>query len=180
MGNDAAGTKRGRRMTWLWITLGVVAVVGGLPPAVGAFVSRTHSATVARAYPRPPQEVWDTITDFEAMPDWRQGVKRVEILEPVDGKRRIREHTGFGPMTYAIEAEESPRRLVLGIADEGQGFGGTWTYEIQPAGEGAELRITEDGFIDNLYFRSLARFVFGYERTMRGYHDSLRGRLASD
>ena len=160
-------------MIWLWISLGALALIVGLPLLIGSFVSREHSASVARSYRQTPEEIWAAITGFDTMAEWRKGVSQVEILEPLNGKRMIREHTGFGPMTYAIETEEPARRLVLRIADTDKGFGGTWTYEIRSTDDGSELKITEDGFIDNLFFRFMARFVFGYERTMRSYHESL-------
>ena len=63
--------------------------------------------------------------------------------------------------------------MVLRIADTDKGFGGTWTYEIRRTEGGSELQITEDGFIDNLFFRFMARFIFGYDKTMRTYQESL-------
>lgn len=166
-----------RRMIWLWIALGVVGLVVGLPLLIGSFVSRTHVASVERDYGVSPEEVWAAITGFETMGQWRDGVSRVEELEPVDGLRTIREHTKFGPMTYAIEVEDAPKKLVLRIADTDKGFGGTWTFAVQPKGNGASLKITEDGFVDNLFFRFMARFIFGYDKTMSVYQDSLRRKL---
>jgi hypothetical protein len=39
--------------------------------------------------------------------------------------------------------------------------------------DGTELAITEDGEIYNVWFRALARFVFGHTSTMDGYLLSL-------
>jgi uncharacterized protein YndB with AHSA1/START domain len=164
-------------MTWLWIALGVLVLVVGLPLLIGACIPREHRASITRRYDSGPEEIWKAITGFEAMGEWREGVSEVVELEPVNGQRRIREHTRFGPMTYAIEAEEPPRRLVLRIADTDKGFGGTWTFEVRGKDGGSELQITEDGFVDNLFFRFMARFVFGYEKTLTVYQDSLRRKL---
>lgn len=165
-------------MTWLWIALGTLLGLVLLVLAIGAMIDRTHVATVQETYQASPGEIWSTITAFERMPDWRSGMKRVETLEPLDGLRRIREHSGFGPMTYLVDEEVPSQKLVLRIADQDQGFGGTWTYQIRKVDGGTELSITEDGFIDNVLFRFLAHFVFGYEGTMRRYHADLAKRLA--
>lgn len=164
-------------MTWLWIVLGVLLGLVALVLGIGALIQRGHMATVKQEYEVSPEEVWAAITDFEHMPEWRAGLNRIEVLDPVDGRKRIREHSKFGPMTYVVEEETAPSKLVLRIADEDKGFGGTWTYEISEASRGSELQITEDGFVDNLFFRFMARFIFGYEATMRSYHASLRARL---
>lgn len=164
-------------MTWLWITLGTLLGLVLVVLAIGAMIDRKHVASVGQTYPASPDEVWSAITAFERMPEWRPGVKRVECLEPLGGLRRIREHTGFGPMTYVVDQEIPSQKLVLRIADENQGFGGTWTYQIRKVEGGTELSITEDGFIDRLLFRFMARFIFGYDSTMRRYHAALHKKL---
>jgi hypothetical protein len=56
------------------------------------------------------------------------------------------------------------------MADRGLPFGGTWTFEIAPAGGGgSDLRIREDGQIYNVLFRFMARFFFGYTASIEGY-----------
>ena len=78
---------------------------------------------------------------------------------------------------YAVERVDPPRELVLRIADERLPYGGTWTFRLSPAGDGgSDLAITEDGFIENLAFRTMARFVFGYEATMNGFLTDLEAR----
>jgi hypothetical protein len=70
-------------------------------------------------------------------------------------------------MTIAIEVDEPPRRLVTRIeSPPGAAFGGSWTYEIVPVPDGSRVTLTERGWIANRVFRSLARFVFGYYRTL--------------
>ena len=49
-------------------------------------------------------------------------------------------------------------------------FGGTWTYDVQPASDGrTKLQITEDGEVYNPIFRFVSRFFIGYEGTLRQY-----------
>jgi hypothetical protein len=72
---------------------------------------------------------------------------------------------------------EPPRRLVTRIADPDLPFGGTWTFELTPAGSGTSLTITERGQIRHPIFRAVARFVLGYGATMETFLDELRARI---
>jgi len=159
------------------IVLAVVVVAILAVVVVGLFLPRDHVATRTALFDAKPVDVWRVVTDFEKGPEWRTGLKSVEILEPVGGRRRYREVSGFGPVTYIVEEERPPTRLVGRIADEDQGFGGSWTWEIAPEGEKTRVTITERGFISNPVFRFLARFVFGYGKTMETYLRDLRRRL---
>ena len=89
------------------------------------------------------------------------------------------EESQSGKITFAVERMERPRVLVTRIANRDLPFGGTWTYEIKPEGNGSRLTITEDGEIYNPLFRFMARFVLGYEATMRAYVASLEKRLSA-
>lgn len=166
----------GTCVPWLWIVAGLVLLIA-VPVAIGAALPREHVASVARVHGADPAIVWRTLTDYERMPQWRPGLRRIELLESPDGKRRIREHSRFGPLAYDVELEEPPRRLVGRIVDEGQGFGGTWTYELAPVPGGTELRITERGEIHSPLFRFLARFVFGHDATLQAFQQALARRL---
>ena len=69
---------------------------------------------------------------------------------------------------YELVEDRAPSRRVTRIADKNLPFGGTWTYEITPAAEGSELRITEDGEVYNVIFRFMAKYVFGYTGSIEG------------
>ena len=68
---------------------------------------------------------------------------------------------------------------MLRIVTAGSPFGGTWTYRIDPDadGGGAWLQITENGEVYNVFFRALARFVFGHAGTLEGYLRALGGKF---
>jgi hypothetical protein len=60
---------------------------------------------------------------------------------------------------------------------EDQGFGGTWTYELAPDGDRTRVTITENGWVDNVVFRFLAKYVFGHDATQNQYLSSLEARF---
>src|SRR5262245_49966733 len=164
-------------MKWNIIQIGGIAVLVSLVALIGARLPRSHQASVEQTLTAAPEAVWQTITDIDAFPSWREGVKRVQRLPDRDGRPVWVEEGRSGKMTLAVERLEAPRLLVGRIADPGLPFGGTWTYEITPAPGGSHLRITEDGEIYNPTSRFMARFVFGYEGTIHSYMASLQKRL---
>ncbi len=160
----------------LILALALVVLVA-LLVVVGLFLPRDHVASRSAVYDAPPERIWAVLADPAKAPEWRTGLKSVEALAPLDGKRRYREVTGFGAVTYLVEEERAPARLVGRIADEGLGYGGSWTWELAREGDRTRVTITERGFVTNPVFRVLARFVFGYEKTMAVYLEDLGRRL---
>jgi uncharacterized protein YndB with AHSA1/START domain len=132
-----------------------------------------HTVTRVGRYHQPPEAVWSAITNIEAMPNWRDGVKSVKRLPDHDGLPSWVEMTGAGAIPLETVASQAPVKLVVRIADPKLPFGGTWTYVISGTPEGSELRVTEDGEVSNLIFRFMSRFVFGYSATIEGYLKSL-------
>jgi hypothetical protein len=165
-------------MKWIVIVAAVFVIIVCVTLAVGWLLPVQHVASRRATFGVPPEIVWKLITDVEGFPEWRD-VKRVERLPDRDGKPVWVEESRTGKLTLAIERIEPPRLLVGRIADPSLPFGGTWTYEITPTPEGSALRITENGEIYNPIFRVMARFVFGYEGTIRSYLEAVGKRLQS-
>lgn len=165
-------------MKWILLGLTSLAVVPTLAAFIGSRLPRSHRASVARRFPVAADVIWAAITDVDAFPSWREGVKRVQRLPDRNGLPVWIEEGRSGKMTLAIERMERPRILVGRITDPNLPFGGTWTYEIVPDGVGSCLTITENGEIYNPMFRFMARFILGYEGTIRSYMSSLEKRLA--
>ena len=80
-----------------------------------------------------------------------------------------------------FEAMESipPRRLVTRIADGNLPFGGSWTYESAPSGEGCSVTSTEEGEVYNPIYRFVSRFVLGHTATLEAYLKALNNELAA-
>jgi uncharacterized protein YndB with AHSA1/START domain len=165
-------------MKWLLIIVIGCAVVLAIAAMVGWRLPQSHRASLTKIFAADPDLIWSNITDVEAFPSWRQGVKQVQRLPDRNGLPMWVEESRSGKITFAIERMERPRVLVSRIANRDLPFGGTWTYEIKPEGNGSRLTITEDGEIYNPLFRFMARFVLGYDATMRAYLAALETRLS--
>jgi hypothetical protein len=139
-----------------WTILGVVIVT--VPVAVvaviGALLPRDHVASRTLATRRPAQEVWAVISD------------------PAFGKNA----TGQDVPVETVESMP-PKKLVTRIADPNQPFGGTWTFIITPTPTGSTLTITEAGWVSNVIFRFVSRFIMGHHATMDTYLRNVAKRL---
>ncbi|MEY2877871.1 MAG: hypothetical protein RLZZ15_251 [Verrucomicrobiota bacterium] len=157
-------------MKWLLLILGALAALVAVMAIIGALLPRDHTATRAAQFRQTPAALFAVVRDFAALPAWRSDLTSVELLPARDGAACYREVSKHGAVTYRVREERAGERLVLEIADENLPYGGRWTFEFRAApGGGAQMRITEQGFVKNVIFRFLARFVFGYTATMESY-----------
>lgn len=160
-------------MKWiLWVFTGLAGILI-LITVIGYLLPKEHTVTREARFHQSPEVIWKTITDIDAMPSWRQGLKSVKRLPDKNGLPAWVETLDSGTMPLETLTALPPLKLVVRIADPKLPFGGTWTYEITPAPEGCSLRIREDGEVYNLIFRFLSRFVFGYSATIDTYLKSL-------
>jgi hypothetical protein len=158
-----------------WILLFFLAILAivVLVAAIGWGLPKDHVATRVARYHQPPEAIWTAITDVDAMPSWREGLKSVKPLPGHNGLPAHIEVTSMGEIPLEIVEMTAPRKLVSRIADSKLPFGGTWTFEITPTPDGSKLRITENGYVTNPVFRFMSRFVFGYSGQIEAYLRSL-------
>lgn len=148
----------------------VIASVALLALAIvvtGYLLPEKHSASVRAHYNTSPQDLYNTITDVENGAQWRTGLDSVQLLEQTPPTWR--EFASWGNLTMVMDEATSPSRIVSRIADQGQGFGGLWTYEIVPDATGATVTITEDGEVYNPLFRFMSKFVIGHYKSLETY-----------
>jgi hypothetical protein len=155
---------------WIFVALAGVLILIAL---IGYLLPKEHTVTRQARFHQPPEVIWKTITDIDAMPAWRQGLKSVKHLPDQDGLPAWVETLDSGIIPLETVTSQPPARLVVRIADPKLPFGGTWTYEITPLPSGSNLLIREDGEVYNPVFRFLARFFFGYSGTIDAYLKSM-------
>jgi uncharacterized protein YndB with AHSA1/START domain len=134
---------------------------------------------------RPPEEVFDYVTDPAKLASWQTTKTSVEPL--TDGPprlgSRIRERTkppGAKEFEQIVEFTEfdRPDRLHVHIVEGPQPIDGTWTFTADGAG-GTRVHCVVDGelrgptrFLAPIVSRAIAR-------QFRGYHENLRRNLES-
>jgi hypothetical protein len=155
---------------WIFVILAGILILIAL---IGWLLPKAHSVTRETRFHQPPDAIWKAITDIDAMPSWRQGLKSIKHLPDQNGMPAWVETSDSGTIPFETLISQPPSKLVIRIADPKLPFGGTWTYEIALTANGSTLRIREDGEVYNPVFRFLARFVFGYSGTLDTYLKSL-------
>jgi len=162
-------------MKWLLFVALALAGILVLIIVIGAFLPKKHTVSRTVSLRQPAEAIWTLIS---GPPTWRSDVHSYEELPAHEGHRMWRE-TDKHNQTITYEAIEStaPRRLVVRIADPTLPFGGTWTYDITPAGQSCSLTITEDGEVYNPLFRFVSRFIMGQTATLDAYIKALNAKL---
>jgi carbon monoxide dehydrogenase subunit G len=154
-----------------WVLRVVFALIGivAIMWVFGMMLPRDHVASRIGHYQVPPDKVWAALTDIDAMPSWRIGLKSVTRLPDKNGLPVHVEDTSAGKMTFETTLMDPPKRLVRGMGSDKLPFGGTWTFDVAPAADGSTLRITENGYVTNPFFRFVARYFIGYTSEMNKY-----------
>lgn len=160
----------------IWVGVGLVAVVAAVA-IVGWLLPVAHVASRSATFGKPAADVYAVIADVGDYPAWWSELSRVEMLPAEAGRIRFREHMSTGPVVMEVEEAAPPSRFVTRIADPGQPFGGTWTFEITPEQTGSRLTITERGEVYNPMFRFMSRFIFGHTGTMESFLAALGVKL---
>ena len=159
------------------IVVGVLALLIIVMLGIGALLPVDHIASSRATFKAAPVDVWHALTDVATFPEWRSDVKSVELLPAEAGHKRWREHGSNGVITFVEQSAIAPSKLVTRIADEKLPFGGTWSYDLTPAGSGTTVTIREDGSVRNPFFRFMSRFIFGHHATQKQYLNSLANRF---
>lgn len=166
-------------MRYLLVVLGVLVAVVVVVVTVGYALPARHRASRSAKFASSSNALFTAITDVEHYPSWRSDVTRVDLVPNGGGPSRFREVGRNGTILYEIERRDPDRQFVTRIADPTLPFGGTWTYDITPANDGATVRITEDGEVRNPVFRFVSRFILGQTATMDRYLTDLGRRFGA-
>ena len=164
-------------MKWLFVGLAVLVVTGAIVAAVGSRVPREHVASVQARFTASPEAVWALISAPANYASWRTDLTSVALNAPRDGRTAWTETSRNGAIAYEITESVAPSRLVTHITDESLPYGGQWEFTLEPSGSGAVLTIVERGFVQPVFFRFMARYLFGYTATLAGYQRSLAAKL---
>ena len=137
---------------------------------MGSRLPVEHTASVSAVVEAPQDKVWAMISDVSAQPGWRTGLKAVEMLPEGAAGPCWREVQSAMSMPLCVTASEAPRIRVATIADPKLPFGGSWTYQLEPAGAGAtRVTITERGTTKPAMWRFAGHYLMGEDGQIKQY-----------
>jgi hypothetical protein len=156
---------------FLLAVAGLIVLTGVAVLLMGRSLPVRHVARVRAVIEQPLAEVWDTLSRFEAYPEWRGDLASVVSGTSPEGRPVWTEVSRKGQRLSLETMEEvSAKRLVRRIADRGLPFGGSWTIEVDAvAASRTALTVVEDGEVYNPFFRFVSRFLLGHDRTIRAF-----------
>ncbi|WP_423927016.1 SRPBCC family protein [Candidatus Palauibacter sp.] len=158
----------------------LIAVAFAVVYGVGLSLPQNHVAAVRAEFAASPEEIFETIADFRAHPEWRPSVERIEELPARAGRPAWVELGATGPLPMELTESEPPTRLVATILSEGMPFGGRWIYKIEPTATGATVTITEEGEVYSAIFRFVSRYIMGHHASASLFLSDLGARFGED
>lgn len=165
-------------MRWVVIVVGTLLALVALGALIGVLLPQSHVATSSRTFAHPADRIFAVISDVRRYPEWRPDIRTVTVLS--EQPLRWREDGTSGAVEFEVTEHADPSRQVTAIVSKDLPFGGRWEYDLAPHGSGTRLTITERGEVYNPIFRFMARFIFGYTKTMNDYLTALEAYLARE
>ncbi len=158
-------------MIWaIVIPIIVIVAIPAILYLIGSCLPVKHTATVRAQIKAQPADIWAIITDFPGQTKWRKGLKKVERSADKNGHEAwMEDGKGQGKMLLETVEAERPRKIVRRIANEKLPFGGNWTMELEQAGIGTLVIVTENGEVYNPIFRFVSRFIMDQSGSIRKY-----------
>jgi uncharacterized protein YndB with AHSA1/START domain len=162
----------------VWTAAGLIAAAIVIVLLVGYALPTKHRAVGEATFKASPEAIFALISNVDGFASWRQGVTSAQLIPSPDGRKRFREVSGDGTITYLVETSEPNRRLITRIDDKSLPYGGTWTYDVSAGGPARTTRrSTEDGEVYNPLFRFVSRFIIGHDGGIKRYLASVASRF---
>lgn len=140
-----------------------------------------HQITMQRHYAKTPDEIWSVIVDYRKYSQWRENVYEVTEMRSKGSYDAWKELDADGhSVPYEIISYSQGKQMIIEITDATLPYGGSWTFDLVPDETGTTLMITENGKIDNLFFRVKAHFSSGYTDSMNAWLNSLDNKYVLD
>jgi len=167
-------------MFWILVAVGAILALIDLVVIIGLLLPKEHRASRSKSFACPPEQVWNTLTDFGNNSGWRKQLKQVEAMPNRNGHAIWKEIDKSGQAISYETLELVPqKRIVRKIADEKLPFGGTWTIEVKAEPSGTMVTVVEDGIVYNPIFRFVSKFIMGHTHSIDTYLGDLGRHLES-
>ena len=157
-------------MKWVLIAGAALAGLVLVTAIVGAMLPREHRATSTIVLKQPIDSLWSVIRDLAGATSWWPALTLSERLPDVGGKERWHQKGGGFDMISEITESAPPTRMTtLIVSQPGDPFGGRWIRVLAPVDGGTRVTVTEDGWVSNVIFRFMSRFVMGHYTGIDSY-----------
>jgi uncharacterized protein YndB with AHSA1/START domain len=153
---------------------------------VMAFMRRDHKVELVATYPNSaPAEIWRLLTDHAAEPQWLPAFATVTRRADLGGHEVWTHRSPDGAFNFtvmtvsAIPERRYERLLLRDDQPRSQSWDGRWIYELEPAGSGTRLKITEYGWTDGFPFFIMQRAIADPDAFLKFYANRI-GQVLND
>ena len=173
-----ARPKARKRMLWLWMVLGILALLVLTPFVAGRFMPRDFHESAETIVPRPIDDVWAAVQDVTRHPISARMTRGTERLPDIDGRPAWREDIGSSKVSYQVLDLTPPSRRVIEGRDAVVPMTMRSTCELTPVEGGTRVRVDttvhlDDGTWHVPVFRFLLTVTGGVKSGLRQYLQSL-------
>ncbi|MCX8049030.1 MAG: SRPBCC family protein [Methylohalobius sp.] len=134
---------------------------------VGSRLPQNHVSASSIRIRAKAEEIWQILTDFEAYPSWRFGIKRVEVHQTENGLPMWTEVSSkISRIAFKVVEAKAPTWLVTEVADDSLPIRGRWSYRLQEQDGETVLTITETEHIYHPLIRFCLRYLLSYHSAM--------------
>ena len=138
-----------------------------------------HQITMQRHYEKTPDDLWRVLVDYRKYSQWRENVYEITDMPSKGGYDAWKEVDADGhSVSYEIIGHSPGTRLIIEVTDTSLPYAGSWVFNMSKDKAGTLLKITENGKINNIFFRVIAHFFTGYTRSMNAWLNSLDNKFA--
>ncbi len=145
------GEKKRRKMTILWIVLGIVAVLILVPVIIGLLLPERYEGQTEAFLAQSPEDVWAALQNYESHPMTGKMMKSAEVLpktEWVDDLPAWVEDMGHGErITVKTVEADRPVRLVREMASASMPMTSRWVYALEETDGGCKLTVAGETYI---------------------------------
>lgn len=160
-------------MRRILIVIGTIVGLAGLTWIAGTLLPREHRAASSITLSQPPEAVWLIVRDLAALKGtWPELTEAVMSADSVGREIWHEKVDGFDMRLLVTESKPISRLVTLIQSPPGAAFGGRWVYQLEPAGSGTKVTVTEEGWVANPFFRLMSK-LGGQHRSIDGYLTAL-------
>jgi uncharacterized protein YndB with AHSA1/START domain len=158
--------RRRRLLTFFIVLFAMFCGVYGF----GTNLPQTHEVSVKTVYHQPRAQVWEAISHYETAVEWSPSLQKVERIDDLDGLPvwRFYDKDGHHMDVQVIESR-APERHVSRIVATDYPYMGSWTFELQDAGDKTLVILTEEGKVESPLWRLVMRYLMGQDRMVRAF-----------
>ncbi len=130
----------------------------------------------------PVEEVWDMVTNYEAMPKWNDGIASVTPIPDTQTKETLWDIVDNEDHHMVLKVTRSePQKIHRSeIIKNDLPFLGSWQFEFTANEAGTWLKLEEHSFIKSPFLRFFTYYILGSDYGIRIFLESLGRHLVQD